>query len=221
MATTTLDFPLPQIIPPGHQVVNGKLYMADPKGALVPVEAVKAQDKLMDETVRKVLGYAAPLADEIARFKQHTFDDVDGYVELLRQEYGANPGGRKGNLTLTTFDGLLKVQVAVADHIHFGPELQVAKALVDELLVEWGDGARDELKAIVANAFEVRQQGKVNKAALFSLLKLNIEDERWQRAMKAIRDSMRVVGSKRYVRCYRRADAAAQWEAVSIDVAAA
>ena len=53
------------------------------------------------------------------------------------------------------------------------------------------------------------------------LLRLEIEDERWKRAMSAIRDAMRVVGSKTYVRCYRRDRFDAPWQSVTIDLAKA
>lgn len=208
-------------LPPGAVEVAGKTYMPDGRGQLVPIEAVKATDLLMDETVRKIAGYAAPLSAEVTRFKQHSFDDVDSFVSLLAQEYGVKLGGKKGNLTLTTFDGLKKVQVAVSEHIDFGPELQVAKGLVDECLREWAADSRSEIRAIVTRAFNVDQEGKINRAELLSLLRLDIEDERWQRAMAAIRDSMRVTGSKRYIRVYERDRPDGEWRPVEISLAAA
>jgi hypothetical protein len=207
--------------PPGAVPVAGKLYLKDAKGVLVPLEAVKPQDRLQDEVVRKILGYAEPLSAQIARFREHTFDDVDAFIGLLAQEYGDQRGGKKGNVTLTTFDGLQKVQVQVADQIEFGPELQIAKGLVDDCLAEWSAGSRTEIRAIVQRAFNVEKGGLINRAELLSLLRLEIQDARWQQAMKAIRDSMRVSGTKRYVRIYRRKDPTAAWEAVSIDAATA
>lgn len=53
------------------------------------------------------------------------------------------------------------------------------------------------------------------------LLRLQIEDERWLRAMEAIRDAMRVTGSKEYVRFYQRARITDGWQAVTIDLAKA
>ena len=53
------------------------------------------------------------------------------------------------------------------------------------------------------------------------LLRLDIQDERWLSAMVAIRDAMRVVGSKTYVRCYRRESREGEWQAVTIDLAKA
>jgi hypothetical protein len=207
-------------VPEGAVLLDGKLYRRDAKGGFVPDELVKTTHKLEDETVRKAFSFAEELSAQMARFRAHTFDEVDALLSVLAQEYKDHRGGQKGNVTLTTFDGLLKVQVAVADHISFGPELQTAKSLVDQCLNEWAADARAEIRAIIQRAFDVDQEGKVNRNELLSLLRLDIADERWQQAMKAIRDSMRIVGSKRYVRFYRRAKTTEAWKPVSLDMAA-
>lgn len=201
--------------------VGGKPYLRDAKGNLVPIETVRATDLLMDETVRKILGFARPLSDEIARFKGHTFEDVNGLQALFRQEYDASMGGTKGNITLMTFDGLQKVQVQVADLIEFGPELQAAKSLIDECLVDWSADSGAELRALVNRVFSVEKEGQINRAALFMLMRVEIADERWQSAMKAIRDSIRAIGSKSYVRFYERDAADGEWRAIVIDLARA
>jgi hypothetical protein len=176
---------------------------------------------LQDELVRKIMGYAMALSDQVARFKAHTFDDISSFEALLDQEYGATVGGPKGNKTLMSHDGLMKVQVQVADYVDFGPELQTAKVLIDECLNEWAAGARDELRAIVTRAFNTDKPGQINRSEIFMLLRLEITDARWQRAMEAIKDAMRVVGSKTYVRCHRRNTQDGHWMPVSIDLARA
>lgn len=201
--------------------VAGKSYMQDAKGALVPVALVKPVDKLMDELVRKMIGYASDLSDQIARFRGHCFDDLGSFQALIAQEHGANVGGAKGNVTLTSFDGTMKVQFQVADLLDFGPELQAAKALVDECLNEWTEGSRDEVRALVTRAFQVDKEGKINRSELFMLLRVAIDDARWQRAMEAIHESIRVIGSKTYIRFYRRPSPEAKWEPVTITLAAA
>lgn len=201
--------------------VAGKSYMPDAKGNLIPVEAIRAADKLEDETVRKVMGFAVALSEQVARFKSHTFADLNGFQALLEQEYGARAGGAKGNVTFQTFDGLMKVQVQIADQISFGPQLQEAKKLIDECLREWGAESKAELRALVNRVFSVEKEGQINKAELFSLLRVEIEDPRWRRAMDAVRDAIRITGTKEYVRFYRRDDSTADWRAVKIDLAAA
>lgn len=207
-------------IAPSWREIDGKFYLEDAKGAWVPEELVRAQDRLQDEVVRRIAGFAMPLSSQVARFREHCFDDVDAFVGLLEQNYAVKPS-RKGNIQLTTLDGRFKVQVQVADQIQFGPELQLAKALVDECLTGWASDARPEIRAIVNQAFNVDQAGRVNRAGLIQLTRLDIADARWKRAMLAISDSMKVIGSKRYVRIYRRDRADGPWEGVAIDVAAA
>jgi hypothetical protein len=201
--------------------IAGSRYMRDASGSLVPVENIKAQDALMDEVVGKIFAFATDLSGQIARFKEHTFADLTSFQDLLQQEYGVKKReGWKGNYTISSFDGLKKVTVQIAERIDFGPELQVAKTLVDECLREWSADSSANLRSIVNRAFAVDQQGKINKGELFSILRLEIDDERWQRAMKAIRDSMRVTGTKEYVRFYERTSAEAPWTAISLDIAA-
>ncbi len=209
-----------QHIPEGAQELNGVVYMTDPKGALVPVSAIKVQDLLMDETVRKLIGDARFLAGRLAAFKAECFSELRAFNDLLEQEYDAKRGGPKGNVTFTSFDGLLKVTVQVADNIVFGPELQVAKKIIDECLLEWSADGRDEIRAIVMRAFNVDREGQINRAELFGLLRLEITDPRWQRAMQAIRDSMRIAGTKEYVRFHTKASPEAEWKPVSLDIAA-
>ncbi|MCO4053431.1 MAG: DUF3164 family protein [Bosea sp.] len=201
--------------------VGGAPYMRDAKGALIPLALVKPADKLQDETVRKVMRFAAELSEQIARFKAHTFADLYGFQELLQQEYGGKAGGSKGNVTFMTIDGLMKVQIQIADQISFGPQLQEAKKLIDECLLEWGASSRPEIQALVAKAFSVEKEGQINKAELFMMMRLDIEDSRWMKAMDAIRDAIRVVGTKEYVRFYRRAKATDPFQPVTIDLAAA
>lgn len=203
----------------GRRDIDGTTYFVNGDGGLIPEDAVKPVDKLQDEVVRKVIAAAVPLSDVVKEFRQDTLDTLDAFVAMLGQEYGSKRGGTKGNVTFTSFDGTLKISVQVSETIALGPELQVAKTLVDECLREWSAGTRTEIQALINRAFDVDNQGRINRNDLLGLTRLDIEDERWLEAMRAIRDSMRVVGSKRYVRMYRRANAQAPWTAITIDVA--
>ncbi|MBC2834690.1 DUF3164 family protein [Gemmobacter straminiformis] len=201
-----------------RQKKDGSLHLLA-GGHRLAVSLIKPQHLLQDELVRKVAGYGIALSEQVSRFLGHTFDDIGGFEALLAQEYGATVGGKKGNKTLMTHDGLFKVTVQVADYIDFGPELQTAKELLDECMNEWAAGARDELRMIVTRAFNTDKPGKVNRSEIFMLLRLEIEDPRWKAAMQAIRDAMRIVGSKSYVRLYRRDTQDAPWQPITIDLA--
>jgi len=206
---------------PASVDVGGDTYLRDAKGNLVPLTTVKTSDLLMDEVVRSLLGRAAAKSAALTEFKTDAFDQVQALLGIMAQQHGTSMGGRKGNLTLTSYDGLMKVQVQVADQIEFGPELQVAKTLIDQCLTEWASGSAAELRAIVNRAFSVEKEGQINRSELFMLLRVEIADERWKRAMDAIRESMRVIGSREYIRFYQRDRRDGPWTQVILDLASA
>lgn len=206
---------------PGVIDVNGEPHMRDAKGALMPVSLIKPKDKLMDETVRKIISFATDLSDRVARFKGHTFTDLGDLDALLAQEYDTTVGGRKGNKTYFSYDGLSKVEIRVSDLIEFGPELQLAKTLVDECLNEWAADSRPEIRALITRAFDTEKEGQINRSEIFMLLSLDIDDARWAEAMRAIREAIRVVGSKTYMRFSQRGAPDGAWETITIDLAKA
>lgn len=211
----------PAAVPTGIIDVNGKNYMTDAKGALMPVELIKPQHVLEDETVRKIMGFALALSAQVTRFKEHTYEDLGAFDALLEQEYGLTKGGPKGNRTYQSFDGLMKIEVRVNDLIDFGPELQIGKALLDECLTEWAEDSRPEVRALITKTFNTEKEAQVNRALLFTLLSLEVEDARWNRAMDAIREAIRIVGSKTYYRIQMRDAPDAPWTSVTIDLAKA
>ncbi|NNG04752.1 MAG: DUF3164 family protein [Inquilinus sp.] len=194
-------------------------YMEDAKGRLWPEKSVKATDKLQDQLVRKIFGYADDLSAQIARFKIHTNADIRAFQDLIDEQYGAKIGGNKGNVTFTSFDGRLRVAVAIADNLEFGPELQAAKALIDECIEDWSEGANENIRALVNHAFQTDKAGNINRESVLSLRRMQVDDKRWQNAMQAIADSIRVVGSKQYIRIYSRPAADAKWQLVPLDLA--
>lgn len=216
----TTDF-TPAPLPDSQVELGGKTYLPDASGRLTPIETIKPQHLLEHETVRKVMGFAVALSQQIARFKGHVFEDLGDFDAILAQEYGMKKGGPKGNRTYSSFDGLMAVELRVADQLDFGPELQIAKQLLDECLNEWAADSRPEIRAIVTRAFNTDKEGRINRSEIFMLLRLEIEDERWQRAMKAVREAIRVIGSKQYLRFRMRDAHDAPWSNVTIDLAAA
>lgn len=211
----------PAKLPEDRITVGNATYMRDGRGALVPVELIKPADKLEHETVREIMGFGIALSEQISRFKAHTFEDLGAFDALLAQDYGLTKGGPKGNRTYSSYDGLMRVSIRVADLIDFGPGLQTAKALIDECLNEWAADSRAEIRAIVTRAFNTDKEGQINRSEVFMLLRLDIADPRWQEAMRAIREAIRTVGSKTYVRLETRDAPDAPWQAVTIDLARA
>ena len=204
--------------PPAVDPPDG--YRMDGKGRLVPERLVRPQDDLEDQTVRRILAFSVDLADQISRFRQHSYADVAALLEVLASEYGGGRRpGRRGNYSLASYDGRLKVVIQVQDLVVFGPELQAAREIIDGCIEEWSDGTSDQIKALVQHAFAPDKQGQVSREAVLRLRRLDIDDDRWRQARRAIDDSIRVQGSKVYLRLYLRGSNEGTWRPVPIDIA--
>jgi hypothetical protein len=205
----------------GEVLVGADIYLRDARGGLIPKKLVKPADLLEHETVEKVMGFARKLSAEIARFKAHTHADFAALTALLEQDYGVKRRGEKGNITFTNHDATARIQIQVADITEFGPSITVAKRLIDECLTEWGAESRIEVRALIDRVFAVGKDRAIDKASVFTLLRLDIQDERWLRAMDAIRDAIRVTGTKAYLRFAERDAPDGPWRSVTIDIASA
>ncbi len=197
-----------------------KGYRADAKGCLVPESLLKPIDRARDELVQELARQAKGVSDGLRDFKAKVFADINAFVDLSAEQYGVTLGGKKGNLTLFSFDGAFKVQVAIAEHMVFDERLQAAKHLIDECIIAWSQDSRDEIKVLVQAAFDTDKEGKINTGRVLALRRLDIRDEKWQKAMQAIGESLQVVGSKEYVRFYERIGNSDQYRPISLDVAA-
>lgn len=195
-------------------------YMRKPNGDLTPVEMISALDMMRDALVHELVAGATRHAAELAGFKRKVFTDIYAFAAESAAKYDAQVGGKKGNISLTTFDGRFKVQMASADNITFDERLQVAKTLIDECINEWAATSRPEIKVIVQQAFNTDKEGEVNVGRILALKRLEISDERWKRAMQAITDGVQVTGTKQYVRFYERKPGSEQYQAISLDIAA-
>lgn len=194
-------------------------HMINAQGHLVPLDMVKPEDKLEHDLVLSLENDAKIIRECLVTFKQLALTEVATFLDILSEKYERSKGGKKGNVTLTSYDGLIRVQVSVSDYINFGAQLEVAKGLIDECIDEWSEGANDNIKVIINQAFSKGSQGRFNTQAILGLRKLNIDDPKWLSAMEAISDSVKIISSKEYIRFYRRASTQCDWEAVSLDIA--
>lgn len=205
---------------PAAVEVRGRMCLENERGGFDPLTQIAPAELLEDELVRKLLAYAKPLSAELARFKSYSFADVEAFLGLLAQEYNVEKRTRKGNLTLYTYDRRLKVEIKSSDRIVFGPQLQMAKAKIDQCLLNWGASADPRLQTIVNSAFDVDREGNVRPARILLLRRAHITDDpEWTDAMRAIDDAMRVVGTSFYMLFRQRVGDTDHWERISLDFA--
>lgn len=200
----------------GIQVPEG--YRKDAQGRLVPESMIKPIDLERDKLVLAIAGGAREQHTALARFKAATFGDIEAFVELSAELYGVKLGGKKGNVSLLSFDGRYRVDRAIQETIKFDERLQAAKELIDQCFQDWTLGSRDELKVIVNDAFRVDTSGEIRAGRVLALRRYDFTDERWLRAMQAVSDAVQVTGSKMYIRVYERVGDTNQYRAISLDI---
>lgn len=195
-------------------------YLKDGKGNLVAIANIKQTDLIKDEFVKKAIDKAIEMQEALAEFKQSLMAEADDFIELLAQEHGVNLGGKKGNVMLRTFDSQLKVTLQTQERIELGPELTLAKKLIDQCLDEWTEGGNQNIKAIVSKTFNTDKQGSLNPQRILALRKLEITDDsgKWAKAMNIIAESVGVVDSTRFIRFYKQDDNGIE-QAISLDIA--
>ena len=193
-------------------------YLLDRKGRFVPEAQVEDHDKLMDEFVRNLVTESKAYREQLTRFKSKAFDDCHTFMDLLAEKYDRKLGGKKGNVSFSSFDGSNKVIISIQDSIVFGPELQIAKDIIDELVSEWSEGANENLRAIITDAFQVDKEGNISTSRVLSLRRIKIDDTRWLEAMNAVSESILIATSKSYVRFYEKGDKE-EMQVISLDFA--
>ena len=88
-------------------------YWIDAKGVLTPVGLIKDTDQMRDDLVRSIVEKATALNAALAEFKLSGFSDIGAFVDISASQYGVSLGGKKGNVTLYSYDGRYKVQRAM------------------------------------------------------------------------------------------------------------
>ncbi len=203
---------IPEPIPAG--------YMKNALGHLVPEANVREQDKLRDQVARSLVTDARNINALLAAFKKKALGDIDDLVKIAGERYDVTLGGKKGNISVSTYDGQFKVQRSVADVLQFTEEMEAAKALIMACIKRWSEGANPQISALVSRAFAPGRNGQLKTAAVLDLLRIDIDDTEWKKAMQALKDSINATGTAVYVRVYERIGDSDQYKAIPLDLAA-
>ncbi len=197
-------------------------YRTNAQGHLVPENTIEPIDLLRDDTVRQIIAKAQVLQGQMKAYKADAMLDIKTFLDISANQYGIKMGGKKGNITLTSYDGETKVIVSVSDTLSFDERLQIAKQLVDKCILTWAKDANSNIQALVQHAFQTDKQGKISTARIFGLMRLKIDDEQWQTAMKALKDSIKIDSSCEYLRLYKKVrddNGNERYQQIALDIA--
>lgn len=195
-------------------------FVKNAAGHLVPEHQVREHDKLRDGVARDLSTIALDINKALAEFKTKALADIDDLIAISNERYGVTIGGKKGNASITTYDGQFKIERAMAERITFTEEILAAKELIDQCIRKWSEGANSHLRVLVDRAFRANRQGQIKTGDVLSLLRVEIDDPDWKRAMEALKDSIQVNGTAVYIRVYQRIGQSDQYQPINLNIAA-
>lgn len=184
-------------------------------GLEVPEQYVPKMEKRKTKTALALLAQAKKLQKQVSQFKTFSLTSLDSiYNEMLAEAKVSQT--QKGNFSISTFDGNVKIEVRIQDTIDFDDRITLAKAKIDQLIEQKKTAGSDmELVTIASSAFQT-SGGKLDTKKVFSLFEYKITNPLWVEAMDLIRDSIKRKFSKRHVRFFEK-NAEGEFIAVKLD----
>jgi len=187
-------------------------------GHLVPEHQVREHDKLRDQVACDLAKQAVAISESLAAFKAKALGDIADLIAISAEKYQVKLGGKKGNVSIVTYDGRYKIERAMAERITFTEEILAAKELIDQCIRKWSEGADQHLRILVDRAFRANRQGQIKTGDVLSLLRVEIDDPDWERAMEALKDSIQVNGTAVYIRVYQRVGDTDRYEPINLSI---
>lgn len=183
----------------------------DKRGNEVHPDMVRADEKLKSEMLEKIIIKVIDAQDEKTKLLVEIDEEIEGYMNLLRDVYKIPVKETKGNVTLIDFSGKIKIQKAVSEVIELNEKLLLAKEKIDQVIKKETTEATTLIKTLVSQIFEVDKKGTVNTRQILALRSYAIDDPLWVEAMALIDEAITVTGTKTYTRFYLRESVEDAW----------
>ncbi|GAB6965982.1 hypothetical protein JCM25156A_32040 [Komagataeibacter kakiaceti JCM 25156] len=192
--------------------------LVSPFGNEVPTSRIRDDILFRHQTANALVEAAMGLNAELRARKEQFFADVDAFIDLTLERYNARLGGRRGGVVIANFSETMKVEVSTSDYLRVNEAITAAQALMNEVLDDVGEGASDDVRTLLANAF-VRDEktGRLNIQRLQETRRVKLSHPKWPDVQAAIADSLEWAGSRRYIRFHVRKDRNARWEQVNLN----
>lgn len=171
----------------------------DSKGRPVPEEYIRPEDKRRDKLVEGIFKRVSKLSAKLESEKTEIVDAIEKYLKELAKDNKVREGW-KGNILLYNFSQNLCIERRIDETVSFDERLQMVKTTIDKWINNMLKDTDPTLSKVVAQAFSVDKQGRINTAMLLKLKRIDIQDAEWKKAMQLLDDSIFVKSSKMALR---------------------
>ncbi|KQI69399.1 hypothetical protein AN189_02970 [Loktanella sp. 3ANDIMAR09] len=201
------------------QAVSERL-IERPDGSTIHYDKLKPEKQIEHDAATGLCHAALTMSAELMRFKHQSLAEMVAARVMMFEDHGVKKGGAQGNLSLRSVCGRYLVKMTVAKHITFGPQLEAAKALIDEFMTdELGKGGSEIIHEIVTKVFRLNGKGRIDRDGILGLREHRFEDDRWTRAMDAIDEAICRDSSTTYVNFYTVDPASGAETRIPLDLA--
>ncbi len=191
--------------------------MRDANGNDVPVKYVSAYDKLRDKTTRRILARFQKAREVLEKCVAESIAELDAL------KGGKEKLGAKGNFQARSFDGLIQVSVRQQYNIRLDERVVRAR----ELMLEYVNGVLDRvsgvdvsaLKLLVQAAFKANAQGYLSAGKVLSLLRMEVNSDKWREAKRILQDALKPERGKQYLACEVRPRTQDDFRTIRLDIA--
>lgn len=195
--------------------------MIDSMGAAVPLRHVSKYDRTRDAMVRRIYGRFDKARKALEKVMAESLSDLDA-VAKARGEAGIE-AGTKGNLQVSSFDGLITVGLNVRYDIHLDERAVRARELMFACARRIAEKLNPEeaklLEVLIDEAFQPTRSGALPVARVLSLMRREVNDRDWKEAKQLLADSMETSRGKSYLRVEARPDRQHDPVPVRLDIA--
>lgn len=191
--------------------------MKDNNGHDVPVKYVSKYDRLRDERTKRILARFRKERKALEVVVRDSLADI-AVIQGAREAAAAE----KGNFSVTSFDGLVRVAIDQAWHIELDDRVRDARdrmlAYARKLCSKAGPDAAALLE-IVEEAFAANSAGRLSVGRVLSLCRRNITAREWTEARDMLLASLQPEKGRCYIHVYSRPDMQHDFEMVRLDLA--
>lgn len=176
--------------------------MIDSDGNPVPMKHVQAYDRLRDRKVRAIHARWVKTRQAVERCMADCIKDM-AELQGAKVDSTGSELGVKGNFSVSSFDGLINVQIKQSYRINLDDRarqardmmLDYAKALVERV----GGLDGEALGQIITETFKANAMGSLSVGKVLSLLRLEIRAAAWIKAKELLSASIQPEKGKAYL----------------------
>jgi hypothetical protein len=191
--------------------------MTDSNGDKVPLKYVCAYDKARDRVTRRILARFEKARAALEAVVADSIKDLDELAKLKESL------GEKGNFSARSFDGLIQVSIRQQYKIRLDERVIRAR----ELMLEYVGSVLDRvngvdvsaLRLLVNDAFKANSQGFLSTGRILSLIRMEVNNEKWREAKMILQDALKPEKGKQYLICERRKTTQGDFRAIRLDIA--